>query len=480
MLLRYALAVLILAAAPVWAQPGPPVILVHGLTSSDEAWRASVVHLESLGFGTPYSYHFDLNASTSTRAQDDVVGPAVAPFWEYASALAARLGDAGVPDSLALPFRPDAPRARPAARRGDGTPLVVVNFETYYAADAATLWVHGTRGVAGHSESNCSAVAKQGYALGLVVADVLDWTGADRVVLLGHSMGGLAIREYLQRRTADGAPRWWADPAADGGHRVAAAVTYGTPHQGSNTVNFGFNCADTEATRDLRYSYLSTGEVAPYLYGGDESIDAYWHNDDVDADGVEGGPVVGLNAGDPGEPYSPDNPAMALPPDVAYTYIYSGSDWIVSAPRQLVQFLGADGNPYVSPAGSARAVRRDVGHLSQTEDYETIAWAAQNAVWFSTPADPGPTAFGTAEVSVGPNPARGQATLTLRLAQPAEVAVSVVDVLGRTVLSQTPGPRPAGETRVPLDLSDLAPGVYLVRPVVAGQPAPAVPVTVAR
>ena len=479
LLVRYALLLAVLAAAA-QAQTGPPVILVHGLTSSDEAWRASVVHLESLGFGTPYSYHFDLNATTSTRAQDDVVGPAVAPFWEYATAETARLRDAGRPDSLALPFDPAAPRARPAARRGDAAPLVVVNFETYYDHDAATLWVHGTRGVSGHSESNCSAVAKQGYALGLVVADVLDWTGADRVVLLGHSMGGLAIREYLQRRTADGAPRWWAEPGADGGHRVAAAVTYGTPHQGSNFVNFGLNCADTEATRDLRYSYLSTGEVAPYLYGGDEDIAAYWHNDDVDADGVEGGSVVGLNLGDPTGTYSYDNPAIPLPTDVAYTYLYSHADAIVTAERQLVRYVGTDGNVYLSPYGSARAIRGYAGHLSQTKDAEMIAWAIQNAEWTSpaTAAEPGVAE--TVGVTVGPNPARGRATLTLRLAQPADVSVSVVDVLGRTVLSQTSGPRPAGETRVPLDLSRLAPGVYLVRPVVAGQPASTVPITVAR
>ena len=281
---RFALALVVVAAAPARAQADAPVILVHGLSSNDRAWEEAVVHLESLGFGTPYSYHFDLNASTSTRAEDDVVGPAVVSFWEYASPNPARFGGGGVPDSLALPFSPGAARARVVSRGGGGTPLVLVNFETWYDWDSDTLWVHGTRGASGHSESNCSAIAKQGYALGLVVADVLDWTGADRVILLGHSMGGLAVREYLQRRDADGTPRWWADPRAEGGHGVAAAVTYGTPHQGSNLVNFGLDryCADTEATRDLRYSYVSTGEVAPYLYGGDEDIQAYWHNDDPD------------------------------------------------------------------------------------------------------------------------------------------------------------------------------------------------------
>ena len=315
---------------------------------------------------------------------------------------------------------------------------------------------------------------------------MLDWTGADRVILMGHSMGGLTIREYLQRRDPDGTPRWWADPTQQQGHGVAAAVTYGTPHQGSNLVNFGLFCADTEATRDLRYSYISTGEAAPYLYGGDEDIQAYWHNDDVNADGVEGGPVEGLNEGDPSEPYSPDNPAMPLPPDVAYTYIYSLSsltgtgDGVVSGPRQLVQFLGTDGNPYVSPVGSARAIRRDVGHTSQTEDFEMVAWAVQNAFWLPTSTDPDPGVPESVEVTIGPNPAPGRTTASLRLSRPGEVTVSVVDVLGRTVLSHDLGLRSAGEVRAPLDLGGLAPGVYLVRTLVGERSAPAVPITVVR
>ena len=93
---------------------------------------------------------------------------------------------------------------------------------------------------------------------------------------------------------------------------------------------------------------------------------------------------------------------------------------------------------------------------------------------------PAPIAAETVEVSVGPNPAPGRTTLSVRLTQPATVTVSVVDVLGRTVVRQNLGAHPAGETRVPLELGDLTPGLYLVRTVVGERPAPAVPVTVVR
>ena len=438
------------------AQPAQPVILVHGLDSSEATWRASVVRLQDLGYGTPYSYHADLNASTLTLAEADVVGPVVTPYWDFVSPTAAAADSAGI----------DGAVAALSAQRASGltnSRLFAVNFNTWYDAATNTIVVHGDRNLSGHSESNCAAIAKQGLALARVVADVLDWTGADRVTLVGHSMGGLAIREYLQRRTADGRPRWWVEPEASGGHRVAAVVTTGTPHQGSNTVNFGLiGCPDSEATRDLRYSYLSTGEVAPYLYGGSEQIQAYWHNRDVDADGSETGTVVGLNAGDPFSPYAPDNPAMPLPTDVAYTYIYSATDGVVSAPRQLVQFLGSDGNPYLSPVGSARALRRDRLHTSQPGDAETIASAVQNAVWTTTAADDAPAEV-AAEVTVSPNPARGRASVNLSLRTPADARLVVVDALGRVVLRQDLGTRPAGTTRTDLDLSALAPGVYVLR-----------------
>lgn len=46
--------------------------------------------------------------------------------------------------------------------------------------------------------SNQSAIVKQGKAVSDAIKHVLEITGKDKVILVGHSMGGLASREYLQ------------------------------------------------------------------------------------------------------------------------------------------------------------------------------------------------------------------------------------------------------------------------------------------
>lgn len=150
--------------------------------------------------------------------------------------------------------------------------------------------------------SNQSAIVKQGYAMKLAIQEVLRATKTDKVVLLGHSMGGLAIREYLQN------PSNWP---SDGQHHVAKIITIGTPHGGSNLgggdINLGyFNQADeaSEAVRDLRTSY-KTGYKGVYLFGGYESsiyiqrgfLSSYF-NLDVNCNGITGERVIGLNEKD--------------------------------------------------------------------------------------------------------------------------------------------------------------------------------------
>ncbi|MCX7150185.1 MAG: alpha/beta fold hydrolase [Rhodocyclales bacterium] len=64
------------------------------------------------------------------------------------------------------------------------------------------------------------------YAEGIAgrVAEVLAATGAPQVILVGHSMGGLASRAYLRRYGRD---------------KVARMITLGSPHHGSRLARLG-------------------------------------------------------------------------------------------------------------------------------------------------------------------------------------------------------------------------------------------------
>lgn len=185
--------------------------------------------------------------------------------------------------------------------------------------------------------SNQAAVVKQGYALKLAVAKVLAATGADKVVLLGHSMGGLAIREYLQNSS-----NW----QSDGQHHVAKLATIGTPHRGSNisggflTNIFSGKDENSEAVRDLRESYFYSNCINPtgpcpgvYLWGGQE-ISTWmktnalggsgFYNLDVNCNGITEERIVGLNQ-------------KSLPTDLDFSCMIGGptfSDGIVSIESQ--------------------------------------------------------------------------------------------------------------------------------------------------
>lgn len=157
--------------------------------------------------------------------------------------------------------------------------------------------------------SNRSAAVKQGHALGMAIKRVLSASRADKVILVGHSMGGLACREYLQN------PEHWR--TGDSRHHVAKLVTIGTPHGGSNLGSgdidlgwlsgfFGFDNRDesSEAVRDLRRSY-KTGYFGVYLFGGYENSQyitrgfaSSYYNRDVNCNGREGDYVRGLNQKD--------------------------------------------------------------------------------------------------------------------------------------------------------------------------------------
>ena len=132
--------------------------------------------------------------------------------------------------------------------------------------------------------SNQSAIAKQGVAIGKSVEMILAKTGRDKVILLGHNMGGLATK-YLQNTD-----NW----QSDGLPHVAKLTTTGTPHGGSNALGSSFGIEyKSEAIRDLK--------ITDFLEGGFESnVSSDYYNSDVNCNGFENDTftLTGLNKRD--------------------------------------------------------------------------------------------------------------------------------------------------------------------------------------
>jgi len=172
------------------------------------------------------------------------------------------------------------------------------------------------------NESNQASIVKQGAGLKMAIDAIKSVTHADKVILVGHSMGGLAAREYIRQF---------------GGDDVAKLVTIGTPHLGStaaeisNDVNIikGID-PRSDAIRDLSYNYagLSENPMPPYgnlpdngtyLFGGKkenelETLNKFY-NPDVNANGtIDNYQISGLNT---------DYMDLSLPKSVDYTWIIS-------------------------------------------------------------------------------------------------------------------------------------------------------------
>jgi pimeloyl-ACP methyl ester carboxylesterase len=236
-----------------------PILFVHGFAGSADNWTPFITYLSRPGFYIAPSNRLDycLNADNN-KGTSQVYATQNYPTDIF---------DYNNPISI--------------------SDVYVINFDTCPE----------------YGGSNQSAAVKQGYAVGLAVNRILSVTGADKVILMGHSMGGLAIREYLQT------PSNWA--GSDGHHHVAKVVTVDTPHKGSNLGTGDFNIGLTgvfgnkydersEAVRDLRTKY-KTGQMGVYLFGGhedDNTIDRLffnYYNLDVNCNGRTGDLVQGLN-----------------------------------------------------------------------------------------------------------------------------------------------------------------------------------------
>ncbi|NPE31928.1 hypothetical protein HNV12_29020 [Methanococcoides sp. SA1] len=314
----FVLLILLLLINDLKAQNSPyPIIFVHGLTGSDKSFIETMKFLQKDGFnlGEINVYDAVLNADDDcdfSLLTEDVK-------WEdfnYKNR-EIKLGKRNYSDDI-----------DECNDEWSGENIFAINFAEERIRGAYGGWF----GDDFFDGSNESAVYKQGYALGKMIEEVLLYTRKEKVILVGHSMGGLAIREYLQRIDFDDpyeSHQWWINPYQEDGHKVAKVVTIGTPHRGSNFVKIlgkqtksksGFPPDyKSEAVRDLRYSY-SDSLYGKYLFGGDEYINnTSYHNFDVNCNGKKD-IVIGINEGEDGTTF---NPEMPLPNNIQYTWITS-------------------------------------------------------------------------------------------------------------------------------------------------------------
>ena len=260
-----------------------PVIFVHGLTSSADRWfdfyDYGLNHGWSYGGHLKFCLNTDSDNSTSNLASD------FGNFVDEPNLPAA--------DFYLINFNVD----------NQGTSFGDVDIGNY---------------------SNQAAIFKQGLAISNAITHVLNVTGKDKVVLVAHSMGGLACRQYIQN------PTIWQ---SDGNHHVAKFVTFGTPHNGSNVPAvdlgqiFGFADKQSEAMRDIKNMY-NTDEWGAFLWGGIEDFDLInnssslfpwdYYNVDVNCNGQIGNVIEGLNQ-------------KSIATNIDYTFVTGQQDLLVSA-----------------------------------------------------------------------------------------------------------------------------------------------------
>ena len=162
-------------AAALPSSAAEPVLLLHGLWGTADSWKAYAGHLRSAGWAEGCVVEF---APSSAE-------PRLRP-------LAGAVSGGNVTGSAAW-----TPEAACASAPKGGRPFFRVVF----------------------GDNDGQSFETQGRQVAAAVAKVRGLTGAAKVALVGHSMGGLAARAYLQ------SPGYRND--------VAAFATVATPHGGS-------------------------------------------------------------------------------------------------------------------------------------------------------------------------------------------------------------------------------------------------------
>ncbi|HMS35427.1 MAG TPA: hypothetical protein PKC91_15205 [Ignavibacteria bacterium] len=320
-----------------------PVIFVHGLNSDDQTWSNIITQLSSVwNLSSSHTLNAVLNArgGDTTNFIQDVLIPVKDLNGNFVNNLTS-------------------------------SSIYSVNYNNFWnrnPSDPRIILYNASTPGTNQSSSNQSAITKQGYALKILIDSVLRITGASKVILLGHSMGGLAIREYLQRKE-NGIHKWWIDPLdSTGGHKVAKVITIGTPHQGTNVTSIPLFTIDnnSEAMRDMRISYPD-GSGGAYLFGNIESlVPSSYYNKDINCNGIINDTIAGMDS------VSADNSKFPLPKNIQYTWITSnylglGTDLAVTFSSQSLYR-----NSQFVPAGMTDTLRTNKNHIQETTDNRSL------------------------------------------------------------------------------------------------------------
>lgn len=226
--------------------------------------------------------------------------------------------------------------------------------------------------------SNQSAIYKQGYALSIMIKEVLDFTKAEKVILVGHSMGGLAIREYLQRKE-NTHRKWWVNKSDESnGHKVAKVVTIGTPHYGfDRPLPWTGFLADpnSEAIRDMygKNCNWCKDQSGVYLNSGFESSILYYFNHDVNCNGNNSDEIIGLNELNTLK----NNFVMNLPENISYSWIQSDEDDVVDDESQWLYLIDEEDKLKPIPSNVSDTIQAHSGHVlpswnNEGGDYKSI------------------------------------------------------------------------------------------------------------